>query len=425
MANKIQKQITTHQETPMNKKIRNDDFHSNSLVLLPHDIIIYDILTRLPLESLIRFKCVCKLWYNLLLNDSRFIKLRSLRNHPNSSPGFIWLSSNYTEDYDDLDKSRGVTKCNGIVFYDIEKRLERFFHFRSDTGLVNKKFVTIQHSLNGFVLLSCQENRNYCHYVYNPVTGFSIKVPVLGKISRRKNGYNLHLAYDSVTEKYKVVCFCFGVLKKEYFFKIVTLGVENDSWRDVDVPESYPRLRDDDYSAVFANGSLNWCTHVRYGGFSSVDQRDQRKLLSIDVSSETFYTITYPKGALNNCKLLEIEGSLCFFDRGSIGALQLWVLKVDEEKQKKNQPLQYEWIEKCKVDMGHTALYSFDSYEFVRIVTNPSLKIIFWVDERWDKNEEEDSDSDQVINYYSYDAALKTMTRLRSICQQTSISCGI
>lgn len=38
---------------------------------VPHELII-QILLRLPVKSLIHFKCVRKLWFSLISNDSHF-----------------------------------------------------------------------------------------------------------------------------------------------------------------------------------------------------------------------------------------------------------------------------------------------------------------------------------------------------------------
>lgn len=101
-------------------------------------------------------------------------------------------------------------------------------------------------------------------------------------------------------KKYKVFCIYYDtgrIQNGQYFFKILTLGTESEPWRDVVVSELYPRLRHDDLQPRFASGSFYWLTHDRFESYSS---DDQRKILAFDVSRETFYTIKYPKGALND-----------------------------------------------------------------------------------------------------------------------------
>ncbi|KAI3974650.1 hypothetical protein MKX01_029640 [Papaver californicum] len=389
MANEEEKLIPTQYEETQNrvmmmknnnkKKIGNgnsEEGFSNSIPHLYHDIIIYDILTRVPIDSLMRFRGVCKSWSNLIIRNSKFINLHSSRTYSNR--GFIWLSENYTEN-DDLDTESVLVKSNVIVFYDIDKKEKKVFQFRPQTGLVNKR-LTIRDSLNGVMLLSFREDGLDTHHVYNPITGCSIKLPNLEDTASQRNIYNAQLAYDSMMGKFKVLCLCFSDHKRrdDYFFKIVTLGVESETWRDLVVPKSYPRLYDD-YLPMFASGSLYWLTHKRYGSNSSDEQRN---ILAFDVSRETFYTIMYPKGALNDCKLLEMDGSLCFLDYISTGKLKLWVLKEGKEK-KNNQHREYEWVEKYNVDSMpllsglEPPFNGYDSDKCYAIVTNPTVKIIF------------------------------------------------
>lgn len=226
MANENHKLIPSQPEETQNrvilmsnsKKFRNGDSKqlSNSLPLLPYDIIIYDILTRLPIDSLMRFKSVCKSWSNLTTNDSEFINLHSRRQTFNNR-GFIWLSENYyslSEDDDDADDDHYLacdSNFNSIVFFDFDKKEEKVFHFRAESGLFDKRLI-IQDSLNGLVLLSCQHTKFRSYHVYNPITGYLYKLPVRNAFVRGY-GDNLyfHLVYDSDMEKYKVLCICLSL----------------------------------------------------------------------------------------------------------------------------------------------------------------------------------------------------------------------
>ncbi|KAI3945696.1 hypothetical protein MKW98_022970 [Papaver atlanticum] len=306
-----QKWIETQQE--IKKKVKNGDSEgfSNTLPHLSHDIIINDILTRVPVDSLMRFRCLCKLWSNLIVNDSKFVSLHLSRTY--SDRGFIWHF--YSDDDLDRDNDDYLMRSN--------------------------------------VLLSCEEDEPVTNHVYNPVTGYSIKPPIHQDSALVRNCYEFipWLAYDSITKKYKVFCIYFdnGRLQTQngqYFFKILTLGTESEPWRDVVVSESYPLIRGDDYQPRFAGGSFYWLTHDRRWSYSS---DDRRKILAFDVSREKFYTIRYPKGALNDSTLLEIDGTVCLVNYVSMGKLKLWVLKEDKEK-KNNQHQEYEWVEKYNVD---------------------------------------------------------------------------
>ncbi|XP_026390129.1 putative F-box protein At2g02030 [Papaver somniferum] len=384
MATGKQKWIETQQE--IKKKVKNGDSEgfSNTLPHLSHDIIINDILTRVPVDSLMRFRCVCKLWSNLIVNDLKFVSLHLSRTY--SDRGFIWLF--YSDNYLDRDNDTYFMRCNGVVFYDIDRKEKKIFHFRPETGLVNKRLF-IRDSLNGLLLLSCVEDGLVTNHVYNPITGYSVKLPILQDIACLRNSYEFlpQLAYDSIMKKYKVFCIYYDtgrIQNGQYFFKILTLGTESEPWRDVVVSELYPRLRHDDLQPRFASGSFYWLNHDRFESYSS---DDHRKILAFDVSRETFYTIKYPKGALNDSNLLEIDGSVCFLDYVSAGKLKLWVLKEDKEK-KNNQHQQCEWVEKYNVDetsslSGLEPPSSIFGYQpvpsacYYAIVTTPTVKIIF------------------------------------------------
>ncbi|MCL7049131.1 hypothetical protein MKW94_011975 [Papaver nudicaule] len=364
MASKRQKQIVTQPETQDTLMIPEG---FGNTPYLPHDIIVSEVLTRVPVDSLMRFKCVCKYWLSLISNDSEFIKLysRQFGNH-----GFIQLSPSYPDDDNEYDYLCGVIKSNGMVYYNIDKKEKKVYHFRPETGLFNSR-LRIQDSLNGLVLFSRQEDGEcFTQHVFNPITGYSIQLPVIKARGSTGKRY-FHLAYDAVNEKFKVVCCYQG--KQWFIFKIVTVDAKNDSWRYIVAP-SYPRLVYA-HEVVFANGCLNWWTH-RYGG------GDQGKILSLDVSKEKFYPIDYPKGVSDASKLMEMGGSLCFFDYVSMtGKIKLWVLKEKERKQRK-QSQHDEWLE-YNVDLLQNnnlpeTFNDFKNDKCVAIVKDPTLKIIFW-----------------------------------------------
>ncbi|RZC44166.1 hypothetical protein C5167_037106 [Papaver somniferum] len=202
---------------------------------------------------------------------------------------------------------------------------------------------------------------------------------VMKSDAHRMSGFHLHLAYDAAAEKYKVVCFY--KRKRQYIFKIVTVDVKSDSWRNV-LALSSPCLLDD-YEAVFANGFLNWLTHDRYP--MSGCKVDQGKILSLDVSKEKFYTLDYPNGVSD---------------------------ENGENQRKQNQ--HNEWLEyNIEVLQNNDVpklFHNFESNKCVGIIKNPTLKIIFWnTNVRiLDEPDERGFISFYTPEDYSYDVELKT-----------------
>lgn len=58
---------------------------------LPEDMVVNEILPKLPVQSLLRFKRVSKKWFDLIANDSRFVSAH-LRHHSNATQLSIILA---------------------------------------------------------------------------------------------------------------------------------------------------------------------------------------------------------------------------------------------------------------------------------------------------------------------------------------------
>ncbi|KAK9684956.1 hypothetical protein RND81_10G245600 [Saponaria officinalis] len=75
--------------------ISSDD---SSDIHIPPELL-YNILSRLPSKSLMRFRCVCKSWYSFITHDLEFHKLHLLNfNLNNKDPR--WMGYQLGSDYD-------------------------------------------------------------------------------------------------------------------------------------------------------------------------------------------------------------------------------------------------------------------------------------------------------------------------------------
>ncbi|OVA19680.1 F-box associated domain [Macleaya cordata] len=292
--------------------------------------------------------------------------------------------------------------------------------FRPGNDVFLGKKIDILYSLKGLLLISSVDvitGGTVNYHVCNPITGRStilpdLNLPVLRNCifgSDKKRNLIFGLAYNSVMAKYKAVC-CgnYNTYKHEYFCKIVTVGVEGDSWRDVIIPR--PHFLPD-YPPVFASGSLQWTIgrslHQNLNGSLGTEAESKGQILSMDVSREIFYTIRRPPPPQRysdhlSYSLLEMRGSLCCIDNVTGNQLKLWVLKDLENKQHK-------WMKLCSINIGHSerslSFLGFQGCYFpFGIVTNPTTN----------KNSKMiimsyDSNKEMMKMFYSYDMEQKQL----------------
>lgn len=169
---------------------------------IPEDLIP-DILSRLPVKSLLRFKCVCKSWHSMIC-DPKF----TLSNINGSRSKAVFMSTKYR------DRPSGVQSINseGLV----EKcGLE---------GMKDDVKGRIGGSCNGLLLIIVD---NSSFYLWNPMTAYFSYVLVLEEYMFH-NVTNSALCYDSCTDDYKVI------VELETDFRIRTFyvaGLREKRWK--------------------------------------------------------------------------------------------------------------------------------------------------------------------------------------------------
>lgn len=62
---------------------------NKAVVVLPHELLMVEVLARLPAKSLMRFKCVSNLWCSTISQDHSFAKAHRARHSPSSRAGLF------------------------------------------------------------------------------------------------------------------------------------------------------------------------------------------------------------------------------------------------------------------------------------------------------------------------------------------------
>ncbi|KAL6507232.1 hypothetical protein OROGR_023441 [Orobanche gracilis] len=202
---------------------------SQSLLLhcfiqIPDEILMYEILPRLPVKSLSRFKCVSKSWKSLIESD-RFMKIQYRNSAKN--PRFIFDFDYYT-----------MQECS----------LHLLLNSKEESGPTKKQAMSgaLVGCCNGVVC--CFNPQNWRFSLWNPAIRVRIELPDNGCRYTEKCGFG----WDESTGAYKV----FAVLSKYSHTKKIgkIFSSNTQSWRTI--PRGSPSVHS--VVGVFVHGNLHW-----------------------------------------------------------------------------------------------------------------------------------------------------------------------
>ncbi|XP_057443525.1 F-box/kelch-repeat protein At3g23880-like [Lotus japonicus] len=157
---------------------------------LPEELII-QILLRLPVKSIVRFKCVCKSWLSLISDphfaESNFKLAATTPTHKllfiaNSAPG----TRSVDLDHDALSLNSSASTTVKLNFLQLPPSSY------SSLGIVG--------SCRGFLLLHCNANI----FLWNPSTGVHNQIPC-SPIASNVHAYLYGFGYDPSQDDYLVV----------------------------------------------------------------------------------------------------------------------------------------------------------------------------------------------------------------------------
>ncbi|KEH37755.1 putative F-box domain-containing protein [Medicago truncatula] len=314
--------------------MRDSLLHWRPSPVLPDDVI-FQILLRLPVRSLLKLKRVCKSW-KTLISDPCFAKchLQSLTMNPSISHQHLFSSKRLLLNHDHI-----VSLPVESLFENLSQptksvsfRMKRFFRnlLSSNNGsfkdsLKPTKAVefdldhsfTIFGSCNG---LLCLFDRDHgCFRLWNPLIRLiSKKSPTLGCYEYTTYG---GFGYDHVSDKYKVLVgfniFTNGIRKS--MTKIYTFG-ENSLKTIPNFP--FPDIW---WDGKFVSGTLNWVM-LKMGVSSS-----QNAIISFDLEKENYKELLLPEHDGINVSIPTLCVSdnrlyVCFDENKT--HLALWLMKT-------------------------------------------------------------------------------------------------
>ncbi|KAL3849066.1 hypothetical protein ACJIZ3_010948 [Penstemon smallii] len=242
---------------------------------LPEDIIL-EILSRLPVKSLIRFRCVCKSW-NTLPNNSRFIT-----NH------FRTFSS--IEGSEFLLVSRREVTTN--------KRVVSLMKNDGNDTFVDQNLQLFLNVEFGHVRLIGPCNGVICLYgfpdniaLWNPMLR-DFKILPRSQVPRpsgsKVRGGDLGFGFDSTTRTFKVMQILFCISTDRLIYHVEIYYSNTNSWRKFErvIPANIMFINI--WSMVYKNETFCWWAN----DWENYDEM----ILSFDMRKEIFKKTPFPCG---------------------------------------------------------------------------------------------------------------------------------
>nr|XP_011462062.1 PREDICTED: F-box/kelch-repeat protein At3g23880-like [Fragaria vesca subsp. vesca] len=205
------------------------------------DDMIAEILSRLPVKSLMRFRCVCKSWL-ALINDPSFARNQTSR----------------------LKLLEAVNPARSIDFEAILKDDDRLEY----TVLPEAPILWVLGSCNG--LICREEDKGGDLILWNPSTRDTYKLPE--QINTRYTCF-YGFGYDSTSEDYKIIV----GLKSE----ITVFTLKTGAWKII---EQSPNLEIFYGQGCLLNGALYWLD----------DNYSRFRIISFDLAEEKFQELPPP-----------------------------------------------------------------------------------------------------------------------------------
>ncbi|XP_075643504.1 putative F-box protein At3g10240 isoform X2 [Castanea sativa] len=251
---------------------------------LPEEVVL-EILHRVPVKSLIRFRCVSKSWNSLITNPN-FINshlTQSLSLSPNSNKLIVrhCTSRPNTEHYK-LFHDNNDSSFEQIQQLEFPLTTRRIHHFML-VGYVNGLFSF--HEQDRFIL-------------WNPSVRKFITLPK-PRINAKTHGHvstHLALGFDPKTNDYKVVSLAFPCNNHRLpeIPMVEVYSLSEGSWRITNAGDSFPPWTSFNNYLV-PEASLNGAVH-----FAAHDGKTFSPLvLSFDLGDEVFGVISVPKAAFS------------------------------------------------------------------------------------------------------------------------------
>ncbi|KAJ1432841.1 Galactose oxidase/kelch, beta-propeller [Sesbania bispinosa] len=291
------------------------------------DDLIAEILSRLPVKSLVRFRCVCKSW-NSLISDPPFVKLH-LRRSSAKNGNLAHLRLLFERNINDSgNKILSSCSYNELIENPTTLVNEQNSHFR-----LKNKYRAIG-TCNGLICFvgvqlgdgNAVDDRCWVRF-WNPATrSRSPKSPYLCRPEIEPVTFGF--GYDPSSDTYKVVALLYSV-EGNHPVKVYNMG--SNSWRNIPVFPIFPSpFRTD---GIYLNGALIFSGHHYMSDLDRYGDWDKFAIVLLDLATETYTELSVPPLVMPSSLMpsLNILGEcLCLSHEKNDTHFVVWQFGVDK-----------------------------------------------------------------------------------------------
>ncbi|XP_059660175.1 F-box protein CPR1-like isoform X2 [Cornus florida] len=255
---------------------------------IPGDVLS-DILTRLPLKTLIRCTSVCKPWHTLLTNPSFITKHLNQSRFNNKELLLVRIHS------DSDDKEHYALRYDDNHLFSEYAQLE----FPLKSSSCNHYFRIIG-CCNGLICLS-DDQFSYTNnlFLWNPFIRKTMRLPPV-RVTVQTHGlfkHSIGFGFDSITDDYKVV----RIVHLENHKKppeIDIFSLSTGTWRDISHVALPHTIIDERAPQAFLKGAAHWIA----------SSSDAKLIVSFHMGCEEFGQIMLPHNIMAHANQLQILG---------------------------------------------------------------------------------------------------------------------
>ncbi|GLT54815.1 hypothetical protein SLA2020_279810 [Shorea laevis] len=297
---------------------------------LPNEVIV-NILSRLPVKLLMRFRCVSKAWCSLI-SSPHFIATHLNRSLSISQhPPYLFVS-HYDDEPNYLD-----TKHTLLLYLDQEiEQKGDFFANPSDClelrGIHQSinYFLHLVGSSNGLLCLAdtvFNSERGLC-VLWNPSIQKTISLPKPNIGFSGSLNQSVGFGYEPTTDDYKLVRLVYPDTDTAGTPKVEIYTLRTGIWRSITAPGP-PYLMNMWSSSVFVNGALHWPAYTPrcQGAFRNV-------IVWFNMKDEAFGEVGMPRSLQGREDLIVtvalLDGLLALVPcdaKGNKASHAVWVMK--------------------------------------------------------------------------------------------------